>query len=132
MQSQTEEMPIFLWVMGVLEILLLSYLCGIGTTIEQSVCLHLKFISVDRARSTWFLITINNNKMRVFFFFLSQSARFYNELLMTKHYLLPSNQQKIYMLIVKDAQRGVQLNVANLAPLNANTYIVVSYLFIRP
>lgn len=58
--------------------------------------------------------------------FLRQYDRFYNQLITIKWHLLPPAQQRAYLLLVNASRQPPNFVIADVMPLNANTYLIVS------
>lgn len=96
----------------VTELIELAYFCAMGTLVD--IC-----VSIAGGRSATLIIYI------LCFIFL-QYQRFYHELIVSKWYMLPLNEQKAFVLLLNAAKRPRNFMIADVIPLNANTYLNVS------
>lgn len=62
--------------------------------------------------------------------FLLQYHRIYDALMMLNWNLLAKEEQMAYQFMLNATNNARVLTVANVAPLNANIYLIVNYLFI--
>lgn len=103
-----ENVPLSMYFIVVWEIFELGYMCGICTIID---------INVSRnSRKKLFLLS---------FVPFSQNDRFYFDLVTLNWYLLPRDCKRNLIILLDCAKKANNFKVADMLPLNMNTYIMV-------
>lgn len=106
------DIPVFIPTIALIELFELGFLCAMGSLVDYCVS---EFLYLSRY------------SMFLSIFFV-QNERIFAELLNFKWYLLPSMEQKTYLLMVNASNKARNIRVANVATLNVNIYLIVCVL----